>query len=94
MPANVLFCVLLSSWHYILNCIAFAQLAHARTAKAGNDMPIEALREHVIMAFNLPPSAIPTAFAVHVDDQVSSMMSSAACSCTGTVVSLWLQSPS
>lgn len=32
------------------------ELARARTAKAGNEMPIEALREHVIMAFNLPPS--------------------------------------
>lgn len=25
-------------------------------AEAGNEMPLEALREHVIMAFNLPPS--------------------------------------
>lgn len=36
--------------------LASAEWRRKTLSAAGNDMPIEALREHVIMAFNLPPS--------------------------------------
>jgi len=46
-----------SAWAGLQNGhLASAEWRRKALSPAGNEMPLEALREHVIMAFNLPPS--------------------------------------